>query len=82
MNAYFYLGMLVGGLLFLFLLVYFNLAGNMGLLTYLACLASCWGIVLLMVMMGYAMVEIPRSLWLSSQPDKFLHYCYQKVEEV
>ena len=54
----------------------------MGLRTYLKCLATCWGILLQMVMMGYAMVEIPRSLWMYAHPSKYLRYCYKKVREI
>lgn len=54
----------------------------MGLKTYLKCLATCWGIILQMGMMGYAMVEIPRSLWMSGHSHKYLHYCYQKIREL
>ena len=54
----------------------------MGLRTYLKCLATCWGILLQMIMMGYAMVEIPRSLWMYAFPSKYLQYCYRKVREL
>ena len=47
----------------------------MGLKTNVKCLATCWGIILQMGMMGYAMVEIPRSLWMSGHSHKYLHYC-------
>jgi hypothetical protein len=60
--------MAVGGALVLILLIIFNVAGDMGLMTYLKCLATCWGIFLQIVMMGYAIVEIPRSLNLNSYP--------------
>jgi hypothetical protein len=48
--------MLVGALLVLALLVVFKVGGDMGLITYLKCLATCWGIFLQIVMMGYAIV--------------------------
>lgn len=67
-NGIFYFWMLVGGIVVLILLIVFNVAGDMGLITYLKCLATCWGIFLQMVMMGYGIVEIPRSLNLNSQP--------------
>lgn len=62
-NLVFYMWMLIGGVAVLVLLVVFNVGGEMGLITYLKCLATCWGILLQMVMMGYAIVEIPRTLW-------------------
>ena len=81
-NGVFYLQMLAGGIICLFFLIYFNVGGEMGLRTYLKCLATCWGILLQMIMMGYAMVEIPRSLWMYAFPSKYLKYCYRKVREL
>lgn len=81
-NGIFYVYMLVGGLVILGILYYFNVGGDMGLKTYLKCLATCWGILLQVVMMGYSMVEIPRSLWLSGEPKRYLLYCYDKVREL
>ena len=55
-NGIFYLYMLVGAIIILIPLIYFDIGGGMGLITYLKCLATCWGIFLQMVMMGYAIV--------------------------
>lgn len=55
-NGIFYLYMILGGVLILIPLVIFNVGGDMGLVTYLKCLATCWGILLQMVMMGYSIV--------------------------
>ena len=71
--------MLIGALILLFLLYYLGIAGSMGLRTYLKCLASCWGIFILMIMMGYAMVQIPRSLWLTANYSEYLKYCNKKI---
>lgn len=54
----------------------------MGLVTYLKCLATCWGILLQMVMMGYAIVEIPRTLWTEAHPEKNLNYFFKKIPEI
>lgn len=54
----------------------------MGLMTWLKCLATVWGILLQIVMMGYAIVEIPRSLWLQADYKKYLKYCYIKIEDL
>ena len=78
-NVIWYAWMLAGAIILLILLLYLDIAGSMGLMTYLKCLASCWGIFLLMVMMGYAMVEIPRSLWMTGNFEEYLKYCYKKV---
>ena len=58
------------------------LPGDMGLITYAKCLATCWGIFLLMVMMGYAIVEIPRSFWVSGHPEMHMYYCYRRIPEI
>lgn len=55
-NGIFYLYMAIGGGLVLLVLVYLDVGGDMGLITYLKCLATCWGIFLQMVMMGFAIV--------------------------
>jgi hypothetical protein len=73
--------MFIGGALVLVLLVFFNVAGDMGLITYLKCLATCWGIFLQIVMMGYAIVEIPRSLNLNASPENKLIYCYSLIPD-
>ena len=78
-NAVVYLYMLVGGIIFLLFLLFFDIAGDMGLLTYLKCLSISFGVFLLMIIMGYAMVEIPRTLWNESEPKLFLSYLYSKI---
>lgn len=55
-NGIFYLYMAIGGAIVLALLIFFDVGGDMGLLTFLKCLATCWGIFLQMVMMGFAIV--------------------------
>lgn len=54
---------LVAGIIGLILLILVGAAGNLSLTIYLKALATAFGIFLLMIFMGYAMVEIPRSLW-------------------
>lgn len=54
----------------------------MGLITFLKCIATIWGLLLLMSLMGYALVEIPKTLWKNSNPTVFLNYIYSKVVEV
>ncbi len=54
-NGIFYLGMIIGAVIFLVLMIVFDVAGDMGLITFLKCLATIWGLLLLMGLMGYAL---------------------------
>ena len=45
-NGLFYLYMIIGAIVSLGALIWFDLAGDMGLITYLKSLASAWGIFL------------------------------------
>lgn len=74
--------MLIGGAIILIPLIIFDVGGDMGLITYAKCLATCWGIFLQMIMMGYAIVEIPRSFWMSGHPEMHMYYCYRRIPEV
>ncbi|XP_070820709.1 G-protein coupled receptor-associated protein LMBRD2B-like isoform X1 [Chaetodon trifascialis] len=44
--------------------------------------ANTWGLFLLVLLLGYGLVEIPRSYWLSSSPDYLLNKTYFKVAKV
>ena len=54
----------------------------MGLIIFLKCLASMWGMLLLMIFLGYALVEIPKTMWHHSDVDNYLRYLYRKVYDV
>ena len=54
----------------------------MGLLIFLKCLATIWGMLLLMVLLGYSMVEVPRTMWRNAHPSQYLRYLYQKIYEM
>ena len=54
----------------------------MGLITFLKCLATIWGLLLLMGLMGYALAEIPKTLWVNAEPESFLNYLYVKITQV
>jgi hypothetical protein len=56
--------MAVGGILGLIIFFLLDSSQGINLPIYLKALATAFGIFLLMLLMGYAMVEIPRSLWL------------------
>jgi hypothetical protein len=47
--------MIIGAVIFLVLMIVFDVAGDMGLITFLKCLATIWGLLLLMGLMGYAL---------------------------
>jgi len=55
---------------------------QMGLLTFLKCLATIWGILLLIIFMGYSMAEIPKTMWYNSDPKRYLDYLYHKTVEM
>jgi hypothetical protein len=55
-NGIFYLYMIIGAVVGLIALILLNAGGEMGLITFLKCLATIWGILLQMVLMGYALV--------------------------
>lgn len=41
-----------------------------------------WGILLLMMLMGYALVEVPKTMWRNSDPHQYLSYLYHKVQDM
>lgn len=53
----------------------------MGLITFLKCLATIWGMILLMLLMGYALVEVPKTMWRNANPKDYLDYLYKRVIE-
>lgn len=55
-NGVFYLWMLVGAIVALIGLILLKAGGDMGLITFLKCLATIWGIGLLVGLLGYALV--------------------------
>ncbi|XP_055017544.1 G-protein coupled receptor-associated protein LMBRD2B-like isoform X2 [Boleophthalmus pectinirostris] len=44
--------------------------------------ANTWGLFLLVLLLGYGLVEIPRSCWLSSNPTYLLNKTYFKVAKM
>lgn len=44
--------------------------------------ANSWGLFLLVLLLGYGLVEIPRSYWLSSNPGYLLNKTYFKVAKM
>lgn len=81
-NGIFYLAMIVGAVVFLIVLVLLDAGGEMGLITFLKCLATIWGMLLLMGLMGYALVEVPRTMWRNADPKEYLVYLHHRVEEM
>lgn len=44
--------------------------------------SNTWGLLLLVCLLGYALVEIPRNLWLSTNPAYKLQKAYFKVAKI
>lgn len=44
--------------------------------------SNTWGLLLLVGLLGYALVDIPRSLWLSATPGHRLQLAYFKIAKV
>ena len=81
-NALFYLWLLVPSLVVLGLLWWIDAGGEMGLFTFLKCLATMWGTFLLIILLGYSLVEIPTTMWRHSEPSAYLNYLNHKIIEM
>jgi len=44
--------------------------------------SNTWGLFLLVLLLGYALVEVPRGLWNTSKPGYTLNYSYFKVAKL
>lgn len=44
--------------------------------------SNTWGLFLLVLLLGYALVEVPRSLWNSSKRGYVLNYSYFKAAKL
>lgn len=44
--------------------------------------SNTWGLFLLVLLLGYALVEVPRGLWNGSKPGYTLNYSYFKVAKL
>lgn len=80
-NGVFYVYMLVGAVVFLIILIMINAAGDMGLITFLKCLASAFGMFLLMILLGYGMVEIPRTHWRTGDLSMEVKYLHHRISD-
>uniref|UniRef100_A0A3B4AMX0 Uncharacterized protein n=1 Tax=Periophthalmus magnuspinnatus TaxID=409849 RepID=A0A3B4AMX0_9GOBI len=69
-------------LVFVSLLVYVVIHLNRELQTVCITAANTWGLFLLVLLLGYGLVEIPRSYWLSSNPAYLLNKTYFKVAKM
>ena len=43
---------------------------------------NTWGLLVLTVLLGYGLVEVPRSLWNASRRGRSLNYCYFKAAKL
>jgi len=78
-NVRFYL---ISGLLLVAFLIYIAVSENMtgsSLLGFAICLSNTWGLTLYVLLLGYGLVEVPRSFWYESTLQKSLEYCYYKA---
>jgi hypothetical protein len=55
-NGIFYLVLIVIAIVALIIMIFLDVGGEMGLIVFLKCLATIWGMLLLMVLLGYALV--------------------------
>jgi hypothetical protein len=81
-NGIFYLVLIGVAVVALVAMVLLGVGSEMGLIVFLKCLATMWGMLLLMVLLGYALVEIPRTMWRNASPAEYLGYLYHKVGEM
>ncbi|XP_050677725.1 LMBR1 domain-containing protein 2 homolog isoform X2 [Leptidea sinapis] len=44
--------------------------------------SNTWGLFLLILLLGYALVEVPRNLWNNSKKNYTLSYCYFKIAKL
>ncbi|KAG7299622.1 hypothetical protein JYU34_016607 [Plutella xylostella] len=44
--------------------------------------SNTWGLFLLILLLGYALVEVPRNLWNNSKKNYTLTYCYFKIAKI
>ncbi|KAH9632190.1 hypothetical protein HF086_015222 [Spodoptera exigua] len=44
--------------------------------------SNTWGLFLLILLLGYALVEVPRNLWNNSKKNYTLTYCYFKIAKL
>jgi len=49
---------------------------------FIMCLANTWGLLLLVLLMGYGLVEVPRNLWYSGNRNIALKRCHYKLSEL
>ncbi|GAB5369383.1 hypothetical protein AAMO2058_001399800 [Amorphochlora amoebiformis] len=71
-------GVLLIGFL-IFLAVREDMSGQ-GVLGFAICLSNTWGLTLYVLLLGYGLVEIPRTFWYQSDLNKALEYCYYKAQ--
>ena len=48
----------------------------------LATASNTWGLLILTVLLGYGLVEVPRSLWNASRRRYTLNHCYFKAAKL
>ena len=59
------------------LLIYLLIAGKLEMAhlpAFLMALSNCWGLFLIIVLLGYGLVAIPRTLWYKGDCHRMLYY--------
>jgi hypothetical protein len=70
------------GLIFLIYLIIEDKLEIAHLPAFLMALSNCWGLFLIILLLGYGLVAIPRKLWYTGSVEKMLHYYQFQLAEV
>eukprot|EP00468_Gymnochlora_sp_CCMP2014_P002413 CAMPEP_0167760150 /NCGR_PEP_ID=MMETSP0110_2-20121227/11428_1 /TAXON_ID=629695 /ORGANISM="Gymnochlora sp., Strain CCMP2014" /LENGTH=438 /DNA_ID=CAMNT_0007646633 /DNA_START=270 /DNA_END=1586 /DNA_ORIENTATION=+ len=74
----------IAGVLLISFLIYVAVQEQMTgskLLGFAICLSNTWGLTLYVLLLGYGLVEVPRSFWYESSLAKTLEFIYYKAAE-
>ncbi|KRX05631.1 hypothetical protein PPERSA_09771 [Pseudocohnilembus persalinus] len=75
-NGIFYCIMGIIGFGFVTIIMYIGLEGEYGLINFFKSLANCWGIFLIMILLGYSLVLVPKAHWRTTNTNQQLKYLY------
>lgn len=80
-NAFFYALILFGALGFIWLITFLQLPGEYGLMLFIRSLANCWGIFLIVLLLGHTLVSLPMSHWRTTNLQLQMKYLYFQVRQ-
>jgi len=72
----------ISAVLLVAFLIYVAVSSHMtgsALLGFAICLSNTWGLTLYVLLLGYGLVEVPRSIWYEASLSKALEYCYYEA---